>query len=150
MDAQNQNGITVTAPVNEPLSNKHSTHEWKLSTTSLLQPRVLLCRLEDFERWEKEFMRSVSDCTVKEALELDCLPHHSPLESCYYLGKMLEANYPLSKPQKGKDTVSKFPVLALSMISQRLLNLEKVRAQIAETNVELLRQRIKDLEAQLA
>ena len=35
----------------------------------------------------------------------------SPLETCYYLGKMLERNYPLSKVDRKKDVASKFPVL---------------------------------------
>ena len=85
--------------------------------------------------------------TVKGALELDDLTMHSPLESCYLLGKMLELNYPLSKPEKGEDPSRKFPVIALSMISQRLLNLEKLRVCNAEAKVQELLRRVAELEA---
>ena len=80
-------------------------------------------------------------------MELDDLDPVSPLESCYYLGKMLEANYPLSKAQKGVDPSRKIPVMALSKISQRLLNLATDRATKAEAEVQLLRQQVSALEA---
>lgn len=107
----------------------------------------VICRLEEFEAWESQFRSSVEGNTVSGSLELDDLVQHSPLESCYYLGKMLEANYPLSKAKKGWDTSSRFPVLALSMLSQRLLNLEKAKAQKAEARVQELTKRIAQLEA---
>ena len=107
----------------------------------------MLCRLEEFEAWEADFKRSVSENTIDGALELDDLGKSSPLISCYYLGKMLEADYPLSRAQKGVDPSRKFPVMALSKISQRLLNLATDRATRAEAEVELLRQQVLDLEA---
>ena len=107
----------------------------------------MLDRLEEFEAWEADFKRSVSVNTVDGALELDDLPKKSPLESCYYLGKMLETNYPLSKAQKGLDPNRKFPIMALSKISQRLMNLAEERALKTEAEVERLRQYIDDLEA---
>lgn len=63
---------------------------------------------------------------------------------------MLEDKYPLSKPQQGTDPSTKFPVIALSMVSQRLLNLEKARAFRAEAKVQELLQRIEELEAHIS
>ena len=107
----------------------------------------MLHRLEDFEAWEADFKRSVLENTVEGALELDALGKSSPLESCYYLGKMLDTNYPLSKAQKGVDPSRKFPVMALSKISQRLLNLATDRATSAEAEVKLLRQQVSKFQA---
>jgi hypothetical protein len=42
---------------------------------------------------------------------VDNLGKESPLETCYYLGKMLEKSYPLAKPKKGADTGATYPVL---------------------------------------
>ena len=39
------------------------------------------------------------------------LERESPLESCYFLGKMVEKNYPFSRAERGKDVMGKYPVL---------------------------------------
>ena len=63
---------------------------------------------------------------------------------------MLDANYPLSKAQKGTDPGRKFPIMALSKVSQRLLNLANDRAIRAEAEAESLKQHIADLKAACA
>lgn len=104
----------------------------------------------------------------------DEIGQDSPLETCYFLGKMLEGNYPLARIERGKDAAAKFPALGsalpqsfvhllsdcmghvltgwrhacrLSMISQRVLDLEKSKRIAAENEVAALQQKVKELSA---
>ena len=61
-------------------------------------------------------------CTAKAVQPEMCCPaaeeleQGSPLEMCYFLGKLQEPNYMLSKPKgmKGKDATIKLPLIAYS------------------------------------
>ena len=61
------------------------------------------------------------------------------------LGKMAEANYMLSKAEKGKDAMKKYPVMALSMCVQRLLVIERQRASELEKKLHLAEEEILQL-----
>ena len=55
--------------------------------------------------------KSFKICTADE------LEQASPLEMCYFLGKLQEPHYSLSKPKgvKGKDATIKLPMLAYAL-----------------------------------
>ncbi|GIL94189.1 hypothetical protein Vretimale_463, partial [Volvox reticuliferus] len=113
------------------------------------QPTALPVSIEmvdEFEAFERSFWASVQDRSDGGDLDLDDLGENSPLELCYYLGKLREdrmALHPASIARRDKDTMIRVPALRLSMAVQRVLMLERQR-------VDDLAARLSEAEAKLA
>ncbi|GLC63206.1 hypothetical protein PLESTF_000011700 [Pleodorina starrii] len=102
--------------------------------------------VDEFEAFQRSFQASVQDRSDGGDLDLDDLGAHSPLELCYYLGKLREDNMPLnlkSLGRRNKDISIRVPVLGLSMAVQRVMALERQRA-------DDLAARLAEAEARLA
>ncbi|GIL45518.1 hypothetical protein Vafri_2736 [Volvox africanus] len=102
--------------------------------------------LDEFEAFERSFWASVQDRSDGGDLDLDDLGENSPLELCYYLGKLREdrmALHSASIARRDKDTMIRVPALRLSMAVQRVLMLERQR-------VDELAARLSEAEAKLA
>ncbi|EFJ52287.1 hypothetical protein VOLCADRAFT_115930 [Volvox carteri f. nagariensis] len=87
--------------------------------------------VDEFEAFERSFWASIQDRSDGGDLDLDDLGENSPLELCYYLGKLREnrmALHPASITRRDKDTMIRVPALRLSMAVQRVLMLERQRA----------------------
>ncbi|KAK9797091.1 hypothetical protein WJX73_009134 [Symbiochloris irregularis] len=111
---------------------------------------VPLKLVEDYESFVKSFSVAVMQHKEGNALNLDVLPAGSPLEVCYYLGKLMENNFPLSKvSDKVDDRMIKLPMLQLSMTVQRLLESERKLAKQATDRVKELESQTKALETKV-
>ncbi|GLI64151.1 hypothetical protein VaNZ11_007336 [Volvox africanus] len=111
-------------------------------------PSVLPVSIEmvdEFEAFERSFWASVQDRSDGGDLDLDDLGENSPLELCYYLGKLREdrmALHSASIGRRDKDTMIRVPALRLSMAVQRVLMLERQRvydlvARLSEAEAKL-------------
>ncbi|KAL3145829.1 hypothetical protein ABBQ38_015202 [Trebouxia sp. C0009 RCD-2024] len=97
---------------------------------------VSLEMVEEYDTFCKQFRKAVHENQDQGNLDLDNIGQGSPLEMCYYLGKLQEENYLLSKPPKRKgevDVMIKVPMLGVSMVVQRLVNAERTLRIQAET-----------------
>ncbi|KAL0036922.1 hypothetical protein WJX77_005063 [Trebouxia sp. C0004] len=89
---------------------------------------VSLEMVEEYDTFCKDFRRCVHENQDQGNLDLDNIGQESALEMCYYLGKLQEEHYLLSKPPKRKgevDIMIKVPMLGVSMVTQRLVNVER-------------------------
>jgi hypothetical protein len=79
------------------------------------------------------------------------LEEGSTLEVCYYLGKLREPNHFLNEKRanKGgknqKDIMMKVPMLATSMMVQRMINCERLQRQQAEDELTALKAELQEL-----
>lgn len=110
---------------------------------------VDLRMVEEYEVYCRKFWSSVHEHTIGGSLDLDDLEEGSPLEMCYYLGKLQEEHHLLSKrsiagnKRTHPDIVIRVPALALSLTVQRLLDLERRRAEEALKKVQALEEQLR-------
>ncbi|MEW5319915.1 MAG: hypothetical protein WDW38_011029 [Sanguina aurantia] len=109
-----------------------------------------LKQLEEFESGQRMFANAVKEHTEGGELDLQTLPDFSPLEMCRVLGALREDNNILdrasSKKHNKKDVFISVPLLSLSEVVQRFVNIERAenkgladRLAAAEADIALLR-----------
>lgn len=105
---------------------------------------VPLSMLENYERFTNGYRKQVASCTLDNELDLgmpgalahyrhlyahhvstEDLPSDSLLEACSFLGSMREPGYPLSRAVAGKDVMIRLPMMGLSRLVQRMMELER-------------------------
>eukprot|EP00803_Ostreobium_quekettii_P003126 evm.model.scf_115EXC.2 EVM.evm.TU.scf_115EXC.2 scf_115EXC:23784-25216(+) len=103
--------------------------------------------VREYSGFCSRFWNAVSERLEDGELNLENLPEGSPLEICYYLGKLLEKGGPLSTTTKAQmDTMIKVPMMGISMAVQRLVDYERDKASAAERRVSELEERLKSFE----
>lgn len=95
--------------------------------------------LDDYESFCKSFKRDVFDNSEGTELDLDNLQEGSKLESCSFLGAMRAPGYELNAPNKKEDIAMKVPVMATSRVVQRMLEVERSRADAERCRAEKLK-----------
>lgn len=104
---------------------------------------VPLAMLEEYDSYVNEYRKQVASCTLDNELDLGayrvlalrdthtlCAPAEdltpgSLLETCSFLGSMREPGYPLSRAVPGKDVMIRVPMMGISRLVQRMVELER-------------------------
>jgi hypothetical protein len=124
--------------------------------------RALPALADDYSRWVARFRAAAAAAMGPGgAIDLEALPEGSPLEACFLLGKLREAGGMLSAQAVARggmmaavggaaaggaaeaggngcgvpDALIKVPALGLSMVVQRLLDLERAKTRAALARV---------------
>eukprot|EP00775_Hariotina_reticulata_P013399 gene13399-13527_t len=131
-------------------------HQQLMASSSAAPSRapVGAALLAEYETSCKRFWTAVRQHTVKGSLDLGDLEQGSPLELCYLLGKLREPGMLLdandraaakaAKARGEEDIVIRVPALKLSMIVQRLVDLERAKTAAAHSNFNKLASMAKD------
>ncbi|KAG1680752.1 hypothetical protein FOA52_008085 [Chlamydomonas sp. UWO 241] len=101
---------------------------------------VSLEQLHEYEAFQKRFAAEMVDRMHPRngVLDLDDLPPGSALESCFLLGKLQEPNQLLSKADPKSrafgvpDRMIRVPAVALSFVTQRLLETERAKMAVVQ------------------
>lgn len=104
--------------------------------------------VEDFDAFTQKFWAALKSRIRKGSVDLDELEEGSVLEMCYVLGKLQEKGMELDpsarRPKGDLDILRRLPVMRLSMIVQRLLDLERQNSRRLQKVASGLLQAIRD------
>ena len=97
--------------------------------------------IEEYESFLRTFKRDTFDHTdaSEGELVLEKLRSGSTLECCAFLGEMRMEGYELSKLNKKEDIWMKVPMMAMSRVVQRMVEVERKKVQALKEEVATLK-----------